>query len=96
MKFPDPYVNIPGAEVQHLTSFRDPWRWVTSTGGERKGIPRVACFHGAHSRNRDDAERTDVRNKRPLCKTCIKQWEWEAFWLQRRSASLNYVIFGMV
>ena len=95
MKFTDPYVNIPGAKVQHLVSYRDPWRWVTILG-ERRSIPRTACFHGGYSRNRDDAERTDTPDpRRPLCKTCRDQWEWEAFLLQRRSLSMSEVIFGM-
>lgn len=90
----EPYINIPGSRVQHLVSFRDPWRWLNTLGGERISIPRASCVNSAYNRNRNDAIRTGHRDDRSLCKSCIKSWEWEAYRLQQRSVMMNEVLFG--
>jgi hypothetical protein len=90
-----PYVNIPGSRVQHLVNNRDPWRWLTTPGGERYSVPRGSCSPSAYNQNRDDAVRTGERDsRRPLCKSCVANWEWEAFNLQRRSMMMSEVLFG--
>jgi hypothetical protein len=94
IKYMQPYVNIPGSRVQHLASHRDPWRWLTSSSGERYAVPRAACINSAYNRNRDDAKRTDDRDNRPLCKVCIRSWQWEQFSLLRRSMMMAEVLTG--
>ena len=94
MKYPDPYVHIPGSRVQHLASHRDPWRRITTPGEKWIYVPRVACWHGGHSKYRDDA----IRDGTPtpglkMCKTCAHIWQWEVYSLQRRAMMMSEVLF---